>query len=61
MEEFRGGQVYGKSDFQAGQVLDSPVEVDDLNATIYHAFGLRPESTIQDKLNRPSTFPREHL
>jgi hypothetical protein len=49
----RGGQVYGASDGQAAFVKDSPVAPEDLLATIYHAFGLPPDSEIHDRENRP--------
>jgi hypothetical protein len=49
----RGGQVYGASDKIAAYVKDLPISPEDLLATIYHAFGLAPDQTIQDRENRP--------
>jgi hypothetical protein len=49
----RGGQVYGASDRQGAYVKDSPVTPDDFAATILHAFGLAPETTIEDPNGRP--------
>jgi Protein of unknown function (DUF1501) len=49
----RGGQVYGASDKQGAYVKDSPVTPDDFAATILHAFGLSPETTIEDSSGRP--------
>lgn len=49
----RGGQVFGASDRHAAYVTESPVSIDDLTATIYHAFGLQPETPVYDQTNRP--------
>jgi len=49
----RGGQVYGASDGQGGFVKDDPVSPEDFAATILHAFGIDPESTVLDPLQRP--------
>jgi hypothetical protein len=49
----RGGQVYGSSDKLAAYVKDNPVSPEDFLATIYHSFGLPPESEIHDREGRP--------
>ena len=49
----KGGQVYGKSDRIASAPMDLPCGPADLHATIFHALGIDPESTIQDPLGRP--------
>lgn len=49
----RGGQVYGASDKQGAYVKDAPVTPDDFAATILHAFGLSPETTVEDLSGRP--------
>lgn len=49
----RGGQVYGASDRQGAYVKDFPVTPDDFAATILHAFGLSPETAIEDPNGRP--------
>jgi hypothetical protein len=49
----RGGQIYGASDGQGAYVKDSPVTPDDFAATILHAFGLAPETAVEDPSGRP--------
>lgn len=49
----KGGQIYGSSDKHAAYVVANPVTPDDFTATIYHAFGLPPETPIYDQQNRP--------
>ena len=49
----RGGQTYGSSDGHAAYVKDSPVRVEDVGATILHAFGFPPEAEIFDPAGRP--------
>jgi hypothetical protein len=49
----RGGQVYGATDAHAAYVKDRPVSPEDFLATIFHAFGLSPESEIRDRAGRP--------
>jgi Protein of unknown function (DUF1501) len=49
----QGGQVYGKSDKLAAEPKDKPVPVADFVATIYHALGYGPETTVVDPFNRP--------
>jgi hypothetical protein len=49
----RGGQVYGASDPSGARPADRPVLPDDITATVFHALGLDPETTITDQLNRP--------
>jgi hypothetical protein len=49
----RGGQVYGKSDRIAAAPLELACGPADLHATIFHALGIDPESTMQDPLGRP--------
>ena len=49
----RGGTVYGASDRNAAYVKDRPVSPADFHATILHAFGLSPDATILDPLDRP--------
>ena len=48
-----GGQVYGASDAHGAYVKDSPVSPDDFAATVLHAFGLAPETAIEDQFGRP--------
>lgn len=49
----KGGQVYGKSDRLASAPMDLACGPADLQATIFHALGIDPESTIQDPVGRP--------
>ncbi len=48
-----GGQVYGESDKHAAYPKSDPVTPGDLTATIYHLLGLKPDSVIYDRLERP--------
>jgi Protein of unknown function (DUF1501) len=50
----RGGQVYGSSDRLAAYPARDPVSPADLTATLYHALGLPAETTLTDRLGRPS-------
>jgi uncharacterized protein (DUF1501 family) len=61
----RGGQVIGASDDEGAQVKDRAVEVADLHASIFHAFGLDPAKPHQTpdgrlvKLTDGGNFIRE--
>lgn len=52
----RGGQVFGASDRLAAYPAASPVTPEDLAATIYHALGIAPATTLHDTLGRPYTL-----
>jgi uncharacterized protein (DUF1501 family) len=47
------GYVHGKSDKTASAPVDSPVHPAQLLATIYHAFGIDPETIVYNHLNQP--------
>jgi len=49
----QGGRVHGSSDALAAYVRDLPVSVYDFQATILHAFGLKPEAAVPDEAGRP--------
>jgi len=49
----QGGQTHGASDALAAYVRDLPVSVYDFQATILHAFGLKPEAAVPDQTGRP--------
>ncbi len=49
----RGGAIYGESDAQGAYVKNNPVTPEDFAATILHAFGLSPETSIPDESGRP--------
>ena len=48
-----GGRVYGASDDRAAYVTDDPVTPPDLQATVLHALGIKPDSIITDRQGRP--------
>jgi uncharacterized protein (DUF1501 family) len=50
----RGGMVYGKSDKDAGQILENPVTPEDLAATLYHALGIDANQRIYLPDGRPT-------
>ena len=47
------GYVHGKSDKTASAPIESPVHPAQLLATIYHAFGIEPETIVYNHLNQP--------
>lgn len=47
------GLVYGKSDKTASAPLEKPVHPTQLLASIYHAFGIEPETMVLNHLNQP--------
>ena len=47
------GYVHGKSDKTASAPLEDPVHPSELLATIYHAFGIDPETIVYNHLNQP--------
>lgn len=49
----KGGQIYGASDRIGGEPAEKPVSPADLTATVYHALGVDPDSTVNDRLGRP--------
>ena len=49
----RGGAVHGRSDAQAARPAESPVSPQDYAATIYHALGVAPDTTVPDRTGRP--------
>jgi hypothetical protein len=49
----RRGYVHGKSDQTASAPLEDPVHPGELLATIYHAFGIEPETIVYNHLNQP--------
>lgn len=51
----KGGYVHGSSDRFGAEPRDGVVTPPDLQATIYHALGIPPETEIHDRLGRP--FP----
>ena len=49
----RGGTIYGASDKQAAYIMDNPVHIRDICATIYHLLGIDPEMLVHDRTGRP--------
>jgi hypothetical protein len=49
----RGGVVYGRSDKHAAHPAESPVSPQDFAATLLHALGVAPETTVEDRFGRP--------
>lgn len=47
------GYVHGKSDKTGSSPLEDPVHPGELLATIYHAFGIDPETIVYNHLNQP--------
>jgi uncharacterized protein (DUF1501 family) len=47
------GVVYGKSDKTASAPLENPVHPGELLASIYHSFGIDPETIVYNHLNQP--------
>jgi hypothetical protein len=47
------GYVHGKSDKTASSPLEDPVHPGELLATIYHAFGIAPDTIVHNHLNQP--------
>ncbi len=48
-----GGAIYGRSDKHAAHPEESPVSPLDYAATIYHALGIAPDTTVKNRINRP--------
>ena len=55
----KGGQVYGKTSEGADSIVEKPVSVGDLFATIYSALGFDLTLQIRDNLGRPSGLAGE--
>jgi len=47
------GYVHGRSDKTGSAPLDSPVHPGQLLASIYHAFGIDPQTIVYNHLNQP--------
>jgi uncharacterized protein (DUF1501 family) len=47
------GYIHGKSDKTASGPLENPVHPTELLATIYHSFGIDPETIVYNHLNQP--------
>ena len=49
----KAGMLHGASDQYAAYPARDPCTPEDIAATIYHVLGIRPETRIHDRLNRP--------
>lgn len=49
----RGGMVMGASDSKGAEVLSSPVSPADVLSTMWQSLGIRPDTTVHDRLARP--------
>jgi uncharacterized protein (DUF1501 family) len=47
------GRAVGKTDTQAGTVVDCPVSPKDILATTYHLLGIDPHTELRDRTDRP--------
>ncbi len=56
---FAAGNVVGKTDRIAGDVVDTPVSPKDILATTYHLLGIDPATTLHDHLGRPQLIAGE--
>ena len=54
------GYVHGKSDKTASAPLEDPVHPGELLATIYHSFGIDPETMVMNHLNQPRELVKAH-
>ena len=55
----KGGQVIGKSDEDAMQPADRPVNPNDLHATVCHALGIDHTKEVETPLGRPMRLVSE--
>jgi hypothetical protein len=49
----RGGQVIGATDRHGAQTVTPPYSPSDVAATIYQALGIRTDTLLYDRQNRP--------
>lgn len=52
----KGGIKYGETDGRGSRVVNNPVQISDLNATIAHALGMDLEKKVQSPSKRPFTM-----
>lgn len=56
----RRGYVHGQSDATASAPVENPVHPAELLATIYHAFGIAPDTIVYNHLNQPRELVKAH-
>jgi uncharacterized protein (DUF1501 family) len=49
----KGGRIVGATDARGEYIVERPVSVQDLHATIYHALGINPHTMVLNHLNQP--------
>jgi uncharacterized protein (DUF1501 family) len=49
----KGGRIVGKTDPKAESIVERPVTVEQLHATVYHALGIDPNQSLVDRSGRP--------
>jgi hypothetical protein len=49
----KGGRIVGKTDPRAETIVERPVTVEQLHATVYHALGIDPSIQFLDRAGRP--------
>jgi uncharacterized protein (DUF1501 family) len=49
----KGGRIVGATDPRAETIVERPVTVEQLHATMYHALGIDPRLTLDDRSGRP--------
>lgn len=54
------GYVHGKSDETASAPLEDPIHPGELLASIYHSFGINPETMVMNHLNQPRELVKAH-
>jgi hypothetical protein len=54
------GYVHGRSDSTASAPIEDPVHPAELLASIYHAFGIAPETIVYNHLNQPRELVKGH-
>jgi hypothetical protein len=57
----RGGQAYGRSDRQGGEVADNPVRPADFLATFWNVLGVDAHQTLHDRQGRPVPLSRGQI
>ncbi|MBM3837710.1 MAG: DUF1501 domain-containing protein [Verrucomicrobia bacterium] len=56
----RQGYVHGKSDKTASSPAEEPVHPMEVLATIYHSFGIDPDTIVYNHLNQPRELVKAH-
>ena len=49
----QGGRIVGKTDPKAESIVERPITVEQLHATMYHVLGIDPTQSLVDRGGRP--------